>query len=205
MASVLRPEGGHMRSGLLALLLLVAAALAVGAAGCASDVAPAAAAPPPCDQLCKDGIVLRGLREQMKLVFNLTLQGKDVGAHDYTVPCPLGGQARIYGTATAEPIQGATIVDLTYDIQACTVLERDDDVDENYQLTVTGVITQKGTLAVQPTSTTALAIQAEKMTITGTIYDPPEPYDVTDCKVTLSQSGNNLTGFLCERTASVDL
>jgi len=185
----------------LALLVLAAVALA----GCASDAAAAPPPPPPCDQLCKDGIMLRGLREQMKLVFNLTLQGKPVGAHDVTVPCPLGGRARIFGTASSNPIQGATDVDLTYEIEGCTLLEREDDVEENYQLTVTGTITQKGTLAVQPTSSTALAITSESVTVTGTIYDPPEPYEVRGCKILLAQNGNLLTGFLCERQASVDL
>src|SRR5262245_58145120 len=40
--------------------------------------------PPPCDDACTDGIALRSVRETMKLVYNLTLQGNDVGEQDET-------------------------------------------------------------------------------------------------------------------------
>lgn len=186
-------------------LLLPALALASSVAGCSSDLGPAPPPPPPCELGCQDGIALRGMREGMKLVFNLTLQGKPVGAHDYTVPCPLGGLARIYGTATANAEQGATEVDLTYDINGCTLLERDDDVEENYELTVTGVVRQVGTLAVQPTSSTALSVTSDDLTVVGNVYEPPVPYEVRSCPVRLSQDGNRLAGYLCDRIAAVDL
>lgn len=190
-----------MRRALSILALLAIPALTA----CASDVAAEPPPPPPCDQLCKDGIALRGMREIMKLVFNLTLQGKPVGAHDYTVPCPLGGAARVFGTATSNAVQGSTEVDLTYVIDGCTLLERDDDVKENYRLTVTGTLVQKGTLAVQPTSTTALGIKSDSVTVAGTIYDPPEPYEATACKAQLAQIGSKLTGLWCGRETTVDL
>lgn len=188
------------RTPTIALLLAGTSLLA-----CGSDQGPAPPPPPPCEQLCLDGIALRGLREGMKLIFNLTFQGKAVGTHDFTVPCPLGGTARIFGEATSNAVQGATEVKLTYVFQGCTQLERDDDADENYQLSVTGTVTQVGTLAVQPSSSTALGMGSDNITITGTVFDPPRPYDVNQCRVMLGQNGNKLTGLLCDRQVTVDL
>ena len=45
---------------------------------CASDIEAEPA--PPCDQLCQDSNALRAVREGMKLIYNLTLQGKPVGS-----------------------------------------------------------------------------------------------------------------------------
>lgn len=185
---------------LVACLGVVTPALA-----CASSVAPAPSEPPPCDQLCKDGTAMKSMRESMKLAFNLTLQGKPVGSHDVTTACPLGGGVRIIGTASAEPVQGATIVDLTYFFEKCVLISRDDDVEDNYAITMTGTIFQKGTLAVQPTSSTALSIKSDSLTLTGTIREPPEPFVGEACKVVLAQDGNRLTGEFCGRTATVDL
>src|SRR5262249_2516535 len=105
------PERGCRRRILTmfrsAVLLLV---LAVSACGTKA----AATAPPPCDGTCQDGIAIRALRETAKLAFNLTLQGKPVGQHDETTPCPLGGSVHVFGVATSNAVQGATEVDLTY-------------------------------------------------------------------------------------------
>lgn len=181
---------------------ILAGALALS---CASEVAPAPPAPPPCDQLCKDATAMRAMREMMKLAFNLTLQGRPVGSHDVTVGCPLGGGVRIIGSATGEPMQGSTFVDLQYFFEKCILLTRGDDPEENYTMNMTGTITQKGTLAVQPTSTTALQIKSDKLTMVGTVRDPPEPFEGLDCKVLLAQDGNILTGEFCGRTATTGL
>ena len=173
--------------------------------GCTSDVGPAPPPPPPCDRMCQDGIALRGMRETMKLVFNLTFQGKPVGAHDFMVPCPLGGKARIFGTATSNATQGTTEIDLTYELDGCTLLERDDEPKENYRLLVTGVVRQTGILAVQPSATTALGIKTDALTVTGTVYDPPLPFEENACPLTLAQNGNKLTGSLCGREVTLDL
>jgi hypothetical protein len=160
---------------------------------------------PPCDQLCQDQTGLRTMREAMKLVFNLTLQGKPVGMHDFTVPCPLGGKARIFGDAQSNATQGSTFVKLTYVLEACAVLQRDDKPKENYRMTVSGTIRQEGTIAVQPTATTALAMQSEDVTLTGTVYDPPIPYEAKSCAVVLQQMGSRLSGTLCGRATTTDL
>jgi len=180
-------------------------AVAVPLLACASSVAPTPDPEPPCDQLCKDGTALKSMRESMKLAFNLTLQGKPVGSHDITIACPLGGGVRIIGSASAEPVQGATNVDLTYFFEKCILISRDDDAEDNYFITMTGTIVQKGTLAVQPTSTTALSIKSDNLTLTGTIREPPEPFVGEGCKVLLAQDGNRLTGEFCGRTATVNL
>ena len=147
---------------------------------------------------------MRALRETMKLGFNLTLQGKPVGTHDVSGPCPLGGKARIFGTATSNAIQGATEVDLTYVLDNCEYLVEDDDAEENYRMKFNGTITQKGTLAVQPTATTAVVMASESMLMVGTVHLPAVPVDQT-CPLRLGQDGNKLSGTLCGRAFGVDL
>jgi hypothetical protein len=166
---------------------------------------PAPAAPPPCDQLCLDGIAVRGVRETMKQIFNFTFQGKEVGTHDYTIPCPLGGKARIFGSATSNAVQGATEVDVTYELQGCVLLSRDKDAVQNYNLATTGTIHQRGIIAVQPSATTALGIQGDAVTVTGTVYDPPVQFDAPACPLVLTQDGSTLTGKLCGRETTIAL
>jgi len=152
-----------------------------------------------------DGIALRSLRETMKLVYNITLQGKPVGAQDETTPCPLGGSARVFGTATSNPVQGATEVELTYELSNCAYLELDDEPDETYDMTLDGTVTQSGTLAVQPTATTALLMRSDSVTLDGSVYDPPRDFHEENCVVDVAQSGNDLSGTFCGREAGVDL
>jgi hypothetical protein len=166
---------------------------------------PTPAPPPPCDQLCLDGIAVRGVRETMKQIFNFTFQGKEVGAHDYSIPCPLGGKARIFGTATSNAVQGATEVDITYVLEGCVLLARDTEPMQNYNVATTGTIHQKGIIAVQPSATTALGIQCDAVTVTGTVYDPPVPVDAQACPLVLSQDGSVLTGKLCGRETTITL
>lgn len=160
---------------------------------------------PTCDEECYDVIALRAVREQMKVIFNLTLQGKPVGAYDITVPCPLGGRARIFGSATSNAEQGSTFVDLTYVVEACTLLQEDQDPKKSYRLTITGTLTQKGVLAVQPTSTSAVSIQSDALTVSGTVYEPPVPYEAAACVVRLGQNGSRISGDFCGRERTVDL
>ncbi|HEX6274954.1 MAG TPA: hypothetical protein VFZ53_18055 [Polyangiaceae bacterium] len=161
--------------------------------------------PPPCDDACTDGIALRSLRETMKLVYNITLQGNPEGAQDESTPCPLGGSARIFGTATANPVHGATEVELTYELDDCRYVEIDDEPVETYAMMVDGVVTQSGVLAVQPTATTALLFQSDSVTLTGSVFDPPRPFLEEDCVLDVVQNGNDLSGLLCEREVGVDL
>lgn len=160
---------------------------------------------PPCRDECMDGIALRSLRETMKLAYNLTLQGNDVGEQDETTDCPLGGSARVFGTATSEPVHGATEVDLTYELRSCAYIERDEEPEESYEMTIDGVITQTGIMAVQPTATTALLMQSDAVTLDGNVYDPPREFHEADCVVDLAQNGNDLSGVFCGREAGVDL
>ena len=73
--------------------------LALPTSACSSSIGASPPPPPPCDAECQDQIALRSLREGMKLVYNLTLQGKPVGPQDATVPCPLGGSAHVFNAA----------------------------------------------------------------------------------------------------------
>lgn len=181
----------------------VLAALASALPACTDGPAPPPA--PPCDEACRDANALRGLRETAKLAFNLTLQGKPVGDHDETIPCIRGGSARVHGRATSNADQGATHVELTYVFTHCAYYFRDDDPEDNYDLVFDGTLTQSGTLAAQPSSTTALVMKSDGMSIHGTVYDPPEPYEVTDCAMDLAQDGRKLFGTMCGRDAAVEL
>lgn len=186
-------------------LVLPLAALALVAASC-SDTGRSPAPPPTCDATCKDQVALRALRESLKLIFNLTLQGKPVGKQDATIPCPKGGRARVFGDATANAVQGATIVDLTYVLEGCGYDVKNTKPEETYALKATGTLTQKGTIAVQPTATTALFIKSDSLAIEGTVYDsPPLDYREPTCKVDLTQDGNHLSGDMCGRRTGVDL
>ena len=119
--------------------------------------------------------------------------------------CPLGGRARVFGTATSNPLHGTTEVDLTYELESCQYIELDDEPDETYRMTLDGVITQTGTMAVQPTATTALLMRSDSVTLDGTVYDPPREFHEQDCIVDVAQNGNDLSGEFCGREAGVDL
>jgi hypothetical protein len=187
------------RRALQALLVPVVLSLA----GCsAAEEAPPS---PPCEEKCKDKVALRSLRETLKLVYNITLQGKPVGPQDQTTPCPLGGSAHVFGTAESNPVQGATFVDLTYVLDQCAYLQRDDEPDENYEMTLTGTVTEYGTLVVQPTSTSAVNFKSDSMTFAGTVYDPPLEFNEQACVVDAGQNGNHLAGKMCGRTVGLDL
>ena len=178
-----------------ALLLLVTGVLA-----CTSGPTPDP--PPPCDQLCLDGTAMLGMRLTLKQIYNQTLQGRPVGPQDAKYTCPLGGSARVFGAATSNVVQGATEVTLTYELDECVLLDRDADPKGNYRLATSGKITQTGTLAVQPTATTALGMKSDAITITGTVYDPPVPYEQRACPLVTNQDGSKLTGTLCGRDFS---
>ena len=170
--------------------------------GCSSEEETAE---PPCDDRCEDSIAVRGLRETVKLVYNLTLQGKPVGDQDARTACPFRGSAHVFGVATSNPEQGATEVDLTYELEECAYAEYDEEPRETYQLGFLGILTQKGTLAVQPSATTALIMQSDSMSLLGTVHDPPREFSAAGCVVELAQSGNDLSGMFCERPVGVDL
>jgi hypothetical protein len=157
-----------------------------------------------CDQQCVDRSALRGVRETLKLVYNLTLQGNPVGAQDESTPCPTGGGARVFGEASSSPTQGTTRVDLTYELADCGYTQRDETPDENYALVIRGSFRQTGTIAVQPATSTALLIDAEGVSLEGSVYDPPIAYSERDCVVDLAQDGDRLLGTLCGRDATID-
>lgn len=182
---------------------VVLAALCALAAACGSSVREPPA-PPPCELACRDSIAVRAIRETMKLAFNLTLQGKPVGPQDATTPCPLGGSVRITGTASSNAFQGATDVDLTYALDGCAYVFRDDDAEDNYSVTLRGTVRQRGTLAVQPTATSALVIESDSLAIVGTVHDPPVPID-EECPLRLGQNGNVVSGTFCGRETGADL
>jgi hypothetical protein len=176
--------------------------LALSATGCGSDEAGQAT---PCEEACQDAVALRAVRETMKFMFNITLQAQPVGAQDVTEDCATGGSAHIFGEASSVPEQGATLVDLTYEFDECGYLERDDERDENYSVTISAVLTQRGTLAVQPSATTAIVIESESLTLSGTVSDPPIDYTASECALTLAQNGDELSGTICGREAGLEL
>jgi len=189
----------------LTMLTLTAAGLSCGSSG----AAPAAAAA--CDASCRDAAALLGLRDAIKEIYNIGLFGQPTGVEDAGVPrCPLGGSAIVYGHATSNADQGSTSVDLTYVFDHCGYSNVDTDPTQVFSLTLTGTITESGTIAVQPSTTTALVFQSASMTITGTVYSPPVSYDASGgdggaCAIMLGQNGNDLSGALCGRSAGVTL
>lgn len=181
--------------------VMIVLALVLAACGTKVNEPPP---PPPCEQKCIDEGIARSVRETAKLAYNLTLQGKPVGPQDATTPCPLGGTVHVYGTATSNAVQGATEVSLTYELDACAYLLQDDAPQNNYRMNLTGVLTQKGIIAVQPTATTALNFESGGITFEGTVYEPPVPAKGT-CPMRFGQNGNNLSGLICDRAVGFTL
>src|ERR1700682_3681615 len=140
------------------------AMLAFSCSGSAGNRPPP---PPPCAQSCMDATAVLALRNAIKLMYNVTLQGKPVGMQDQMAPCPLGGTARVTGTATSNANQGTTSVELTYAFESCAYSATDTDPSQTFALTLTGSIVESGGLAGQPSTTTALHFQSASVTITG--------------------------------------
>ena len=173
----------------------------------ACGAGPRPAAPAACDEACQDGVALRGARATMKLAYNTLVSGRPVGAQDAETPCiqPPGGASgtvRVFGMATANADQGTSVVSLSYDFRNCFYADPPDaTADQNYSLTLTGLVTETGAIAVQPTSTTALLIESDALSLSGTVYDPPVDYAISECALSVNQNGTGISGFLCGRSA----
>jgi hypothetical protein len=158
-----------------------------------------------CDARCLDETAVRSIRETVKLVYNLTLQANPAGAQDELTRCPRGGQAHVFGQASSVAEQGATKVDLTYELDDCGYLQRDDEPNESYDVILNGTVTQAGIIAVQPTSTTALLFDSDALSLTGKLFDPAYDYAADSCRLALAQNGARLAGKFCERSVGLDL
>jgi hypothetical protein len=148
---------------------------------------------------------MQALRDAIKLAFNLGVQGKPVGPQDASAPCPLGGSAHVHGTATSNAQIGATEVSLDYDFADCAFSQTSTDANRTYSMTITGTVSESGTIAVQPSTTTALELASDAITLTGTVYAPPIAYAVNACALKLGQNGNDLSGTVCGRAVGLTL
>ena len=188
-------------------LLLVRELFSSGVAGlavvacfaCISCSGPSPEASKACDRTCQDRTALRAVRETMKLAYNITVQGKPEGAVDMAVPCLQGGKVRVSGRGASNAQLGTTDVELAYEFEACGYLQKDTEPPENYAMTITGKVTQLGTLSSAAGSTTALAIKSDKLVLTGTVYDPPIAFDEQSCALDVMQNGGRLDGTFCGR------
>jgi hypothetical protein len=184
-------------------LIALSSAVLFGCGGGGGGGSPDAAQA--CDQMCMDGTTLRSLRDAIKLVYNVSLQGKPVGSQDQTTPCPLGGSVHVFGQATSNGNLGITNVELTYVFTQCGYSETNSDPTQTFTMTLTGTVTEIGVIAVQPSSTTSLQFESSSMTLVGTVYYPPMPYSVNVCVVALGQIGSDLAGRICGRMAGTTL
>jgi hypothetical protein len=173
----------------------------IGAVSCSAASSP----PKTCDMECQDGIAARSVREAMKLLYNVALQGNPDGPQDATEPCPLGGSARVSGTATSNATLGVTKVDLTYAFSACAYSEADSDETRTFSVTLDGTATEVGTISVEPSSTTSLTIHSDSLSITGWVFTPTQAYSAAACVVSLGQDGGSLSGKVCDRPAGATL
>jgi hypothetical protein len=180
----------------------VAMAMSLLIMACGAEDPPGAQS---CDEVCQDRSAARALRETLKVIYNLTLQGKPVGEQDFVSDCPLGGTARVLGVAFSNPIQGANEVDLVYLLENCAYLQRDDEPEESYDTIITTAVSQKGIMAVQPTATTALIFESDALIIDGSVFDPAIGYSKADCSIRLAQNGDRLSGSWCGRAISLEL
>jgi hypothetical protein len=133
----------------------------------------------------------------MRLIYNLKLQGNDVGNQDVSSPCPGGGSVHVTGTATSNSTQGTTEVELSYDFAACKVVATGTSA---FDLAIDGVVVESGVLPSSQ-SNTALLINSVQLGLSGTVSDPAIPIDES-CVLDLSQSGAVVSGKYCDRAAS---
>lgn len=162
--------------------------------------------PPECDATCRDSVALRAARTAMRFAFNKGVSAMSVGAQDVTLPCLPNdnglGRVHIFGDAESNPDQGASFVMLTYDFENCYYSAPPSATPEqNYAVTMSGVVTEQGTLSQQPSSTTALTIESPALTLAGTVYDPPLDYGASACALAVNQTGSAVAGFWCGRAA----
>jgi hypothetical protein len=143
----------------------------------------------------------------MKLAYNVLIQGRPVGPQDGMTDCrssdgSQGGNVHVFGNATSNAVQGSSFVELEYEFDQCAYsVPPSATANENYSLVVTGRVMQHGTLAVQPSSTTALVIDSDSLSLSGTVYDPPLEYEISGCELAVAQQGNRVSGILCGRNA----
>lgn len=189
----------------VASMLVIACFVSCGGKGGGSSTTPA------CDAACQDGVALLALRLAIKEVFNSELQTKPVGPQDASM-CQVqigsmcvGGVASVSGTATSNADQGTTTVNLTYVFKNYLYSQIDPDPTQTFNLTLDGTITEVGTIAVQPSSTTALEFTSSAFSLDGSVYGPSIPYVQKGCVLQLGQDGNNLSGTLCGRDAGTTL
>jgi hypothetical protein len=167
--------------------------------GCASGNAPAA--PPACDQPCRDSVALRALRVGMRFAYNFAIQSKPVGMQDEMVPCIPSGNVHIVGDGQSNAMLGTSTLHLTYTFTNCVnPAPQNTTPERNYKLTMNGTVSETGTLAMGG-PTTALKLHGTGMGFSGTVYDPPVDYVEMDCVVDASQDGNTMTGEVCGRMA----
>ncbi|MGC4088914.1 MAG: hypothetical protein QM756_13650 [Polyangiaceae bacterium] len=173
------------------------------ALACSSNVG-ASKSQKSCDDACQAQVAARGLRETLKLAYNLTLNGKPVGAQDASHAC-LGGSVRVHGEAYSNAEQGSTDVDLVYSFDACGYRQVSATQNQNYDLVLRGDVRESGVLTVQPTAPTALIITSDALDIEGSVFDPPIDFQRLGCAVSLAQSGNRLSGTMCGQAVGLSL
>lgn len=176
---------------------LAAASLCLALSACGSTEPETPATTPVCDQRCQDDRAARAIRQALRALFNLALQGDPVGEQDQTSPCPQGGTARITGKATSNAEQGTTEVDLVYELSQCKLLSPGFD---GYDLSLDGAVSEKGILPSN-NATTALLIKSDALTLKGTVSEPAIAVSET-CAVSLDQNGGTVSGKLCDRVTS---
>lgn len=152
-----------------------------------------------CDATCQDRTAVRAIREMLKLAYNLTVQGKPTGPLDVTVPCLKGGTVHVKGDGSSNALQGTTDVRLTYELLSCGYVQKDTQPAANYAVTLSGTISETGTLSAVAGSTTAILLESAAVDLVGTVYDPPLDYEAKACAMKLSQNGGNVSGTLCGR------
>jgi hypothetical protein len=172
---------------------------AMALVGCGSST-PAPAPPETCDTACADGIVLYALRQTMMLIYNEALTGQDAGDQGGGGEC-LTGAAAVGGTAVPDGGVGSIGVNLSYAFAVCQLLRKNTTPGHNYNLTFTGTVSEEGANAVLSTATMMLAIKSDALSFSGTVYDPPTPYEGSNCVVDVTQNGNDVVGTICGRKA----
>jgi hypothetical protein len=187
-----------MRVGLAAFV--VSTSLLAGCGG--NRPAP----PPTCDAPCEDGVAIRAIRVGMRLAYNFAVATQPVGKQDVMVPCIPSGNVHITGTAESNAMLGTSQVDLTYTFTDCkNPSVKSTTPERNYDVVMNGVVNERGSLAMGG-PTTSLVFMGTGVRVSGTVYDPPQPYPSmdgqADCELLANQDGNTVNGTFCGRKAN---
>lgn len=154
-------------------------------------------------ELYRVKVLAHVLVEAHTFLYNQNVAGKSQNVST-TVFCPQGGEVTITGNAHEDLATGITSANLKYESLSCRLILTDHDV------TMTGVMQEKGTFNSDTVTVSSGSVTTGMTSLTyiSTLAFVSEGEDNSNsikttlhsvCPVTLVQSGNKVSGTVCEK------